>query len=74
VALRSKPKLCGVSVSTSRAELSEAMSSIWPGAYKRVKGNGFGGNVGENVKRVSGNNIKKVRDDSNAVPGIRSLV
>jgi hypothetical protein len=74
VASRSEPKLCGISVSTLRVELSEVMSSIWPGAHKRMKSNGFRGNVGENVKRVSRNNIREVRDHSNAVPGIRSLV
>ena len=43
---RSEPELCGISISMSRAELSEAMGSIWPGAHKRVKGNGSGGNAG----------------------------
>jgi hypothetical protein len=74
VALRSKPKLCGVSISMLRVELGEAMGSIRPGAYKGAKGNGFGGNAGENVKRVSRNGIGEVRDDGNAVPSIRSLV
>ena len=74
VAPRSKPELCGVSVSTLRAELSKAMSSVWPGAHKRVKGNRFGGNVGKDIKGMSRDNIREVRDYSNAVPGIRSLV
>jgi hypothetical protein len=74
VASRSEPKLCGVSISMSRVKLSEAMGRIRPGAYKGAKGNGFGGNAGENVKRVSRNSIGKVRDDGNAVPSIRSLV
>ena len=74
VAPRSKPELCGVSVSTLRAELSKAMSSIWPGAHKRVKGNRFGGNMGENIKGMSWNSIGEVRDYSNAVPGIRGIV
>jgi len=30
--------------------------------------------MGKDIKRMSGNSIGKVRDDSNAVPGIRSLV
>ena len=50
------------------------MSSIQPRAHKRVKGNRFGGNTGENVKGMSGNNIGEVRDYSNAVPGIRSII
>jgi len=74
VASRSEPKLCGISVSTSRVELGETMSSIWPGAHKRAKGNGFRGNVGEIVKRVSRNTIREVRDYSNAVPSIRGIV
>jgi hypothetical protein len=74
VASRSEPKLCGISVSTSRAELSKTMGSIQPRAHKRAKGNGFGGNAEENVKRVSRNNVREVRDYSNAVPSIRSIV
>jgi hypothetical protein len=50
------------------------MSSIWPRVHKGAKGNGFRGNTGENVKRVSGNNVREVRDYSNAVPSIRSII
>jgi hypothetical protein len=71
---RSKPKLCGISVSMLRVELGEAMSSIWPEVHKRAKGNGFRGNVGKNIKGVSGNNVREVRDHSNAVPSIGSLI
>jgi hypothetical protein len=39
-----------------------------------VKGNRFRGNTREDIERVSRNGIRKVRDDGNAVPGIRSLV
>jgi len=74
VAPRGKPKLCGVSVSTSRAELSEAVGSVRPGAHKGVKGNRFRGNVGKDIKGMSRDNIREVRDYGNAVPGIRSLV
>ena len=74
MAPRSKPEFCVIAIGMSGVELSEVMSSIWPGAHKRMKSNGFRGNVGENVKRVSRNNIREVRDHSNAVPGIRSLV
>ena len=71
---RGKPKLCGVSISASGAEVSKAVSSIGPGAYKGAKGNRFRGNAGENVKRVSRNGIGEVRDDCNAVPTIRSFI
>ena len=74
MAPRSEPELCGISVSMSRAEFSKAMSSIGPGVHERAKGNRFWGNTGENVKRVSGNNVREVRDYSNAVPGISSIV
>ena len=74
VASWSKPELCGVSISASRMELSKAMSSVWPGAHERAKGNRFRGNVGKDIKGVSGDNVREVRDYSNAVPGVRSLV
>ena len=74
VASRSKPELGEVSVSMSRAELSKAVSSIWPRAHKGAKCNGFGGNTRKDIKRVSRDNVGEVRDYSNAVPGIRSLV
>jgi hypothetical protein len=74
VASRGEPKLCGISISTSRVELGKAVSCVQPGAHKRAKGNRFRGDTGENVKRVSGNNVREVRDYCNAVPGIRSLV
>jgi len=74
VASRSEPKLCGISISALRAELGEVMGSIWPGVHKRVKGNRFRGNTGENIKRVSGNNVREVRDYCNAVPSIRSII
>jgi hypothetical protein len=74
MATRGKPQLCKVSVSAVGVELSKAVSSIWPSAHKGVKGNGFGGNAGEDVKGVSRNNVGEVRDYSNAVSGIGSLV
>jgi hypothetical protein len=74
MALRGKPELCGVSISASGLELGEAVSSIWLAAHERAKGNGFRGNAGEDVKGMSGDNVREVRDYSNAVPGIRSLV
>ena len=74
MAPRGKPKLCGVSVSASRAELSKAMGSIWPGVHKGANSNGFGGNVGKDIKGMGGDNVREVRDHSNAVPGIGSLV
>jgi hypothetical protein len=74
VASRGKPELRGVSISTSRAEVSKAVSSVWLVAHKGTEGNGFGGNMREDIKRVSGDDVGKVRDHSDAVPGIRGLV
>jgi hypothetical protein len=74
MALRGKPKLCGVSISASRVELSKAVGSVRPGAHKGAESDRFGGNVKEDIKGMSGDNVRKVRDHSNAVPGIRSLV
>jgi len=74
VASRSKPKLCRVSVSALRAELSKEVSSVRPVTHERSKGKRFRGNVGEDIKGMSGDNIGEVRDYDNAVPGIRSLV
>jgi len=71
---RGKPELCGVSISASRMELGKVMSSVWPTAHKGTDGDGFRGNSGEDIKGMSGDDVRKVRDYSNAVPGIRSLV
>jgi hypothetical protein len=60
VAPRGKPKLCGVSISASRAELSKAVSSVRPGAHKGAKGNRFRGNAGKDIKGMSRNNIREV--------------
>jgi len=74
VASRSKPELCEVSISTSRAELSKAVSSIQLRAHKGAKGNRFRGNTGEDIKGMGWDNVREVGDYSNAVPRIRSLV
>jgi hypothetical protein len=74
VAPRGEKELCVVSVSASRMELSKTMGSIWPTAHEGAKGNGFRGNTGEDIKRVGGDDVREVRDHSNAVPGIGNLV
>jgi hypothetical protein len=50
------------------------MSSVWPAAHKGMDSDGFRGNMGEDIKQVSGDSVRKVRDYGNAVPGIGSLV
>jgi hypothetical protein len=74
VAPRGKPKLCRISISTPRVELSKAVSSVQPGAHKGAKGNGFRGNVEKDIEGMSRDNIREVGDYSNAVLGIRGLV
>jgi len=74
MASRSDPQFCGVSVSALRAELSKAVSSVWPGVHKRAKGNGFRGNTGKDIKGMSGDDVRKVRDYGNAVPGIGGFI
>jgi hypothetical protein len=71
---RGKPEFRGISISTSGTELGKAMSSVWPTAHKGAEGNGFGGNTGKDIKGMSGDNVREVRDYSNAVPGVGSLV
>jgi hypothetical protein len=56
------------------AELGKVVSSIRPSTHKGANGNGFGGNAGEDIKGMSGDNVREVRDHSNAVPGIGSLI
>ena len=74
MASRGNIELEKVPVSMSGIELGETVSTIGPRAHKGAKGEGFRGNMGENVKGMSRNGIGKVRDDSNTVPSIRSLV
>jgi hypothetical protein len=73
-ASRSKPELCEVSISVLRVELSKAMSSVRPGAHERAKGNRFRGNARKDIKGMSGDDVREVRDYGNAVPGIGSLI
>jgi hypothetical protein len=74
MAPRGEEELCAVPVSVSRTELSKAVGSIWPTAHEGAKGKGFGGNTGEDIKGVSGDNVREVQDYGNAVPGIGSLI
>ena len=74
VALRGEEELRRVSTSASGAELGKVVGSIQPAAHKGAKGNRFGGNMGKDIKGVSGNNVREVRDHGDAVPGIGSLI
>jgi len=74
MAPRGKQKLCEVSISVLRVELSKAVGSIWPGTHKGAEGNGFRGNAGKDIKGMGRDNVGEVRDYGNAVPGIGSLI
>jgi len=74
VAPRGEEEFCVVSVNASGTELSKAMGSIWPTAHEGAKGNGFGGNTRKDIKGVSGDDVREVRDHGNAVPGVGSLI
>ena len=71
---RGEPEFCVISVSAAGTELSEMVSSVWPRAYKRAKAKGFRGDARKDIKRVGRDDVWEVRDYSNAVSGIRSLV
>jgi len=60
MAPRGEKELCVVTVSALRTELSKAVGSIRPTAHEGAKGNGFGGNAGEDIKGVSRNNVREV--------------
>jgi len=67
-------EFCIVTISSSGNELGKAMSSIRPTAHEGAESNRFGGNMGEDIKGVSGNNVGEVRDNGDAVSGIRSFI
>jgi hypothetical protein len=74
MAPRGEEELCVLTVSTSRTELSKAVSSIWPTAHEGTKEKGFRGNAREDIKGMSRNDVREVQDYGNAVPGIGSLI
>ena len=58
--LRGNPKFGGIAISMLGMELGKVVSSIQPRTHKGVKGKGFGGDMGKNIKRVSWNSIGDV--------------
>jgi hypothetical protein len=71
---RGEKELCVVSVSSSGNELGKAMGGIQPAAHEGANSNRFGGNAREDIKGMSRNDVREVRDHGNAVPDIRSFV
>jgi hypothetical protein len=54
-------------------EVDKAMGSIRWRTHQGSKSEGFWFNMGEDVKGMSGDNVREARDYSNAVPCVRSL-
>jgi len=71
---RGKPELCVIPVLASGVERGEAMGSVRPGAHKGAEAKGFRGNAWKDIKRMGWDDIREVRDYSNAVLGIRGFV
>jgi hypothetical protein len=74
VGLRGDPQCYRSSVDTLGTELSKAMRGIGPEMHKGAHSHRFRSNTGEDIKGMGGDDIREVRDHSNAVPGIRSIV
>jgi hypothetical protein len=71
---RGDPESCRVSISALGMELSKAVRGIGLGTHEGAHSYGFRSNVGKDIKRVSKDDIREVRDHSNAVPSIRSII
>jgi hypothetical protein len=74
VAPRGEEEFCVLIVSPSRDELGKVVSSIWPMAHEGAEYNRFGGDARKDIKGVSRDDIREVRDYGNAVPGIGSFI
>jgi hypothetical protein len=55
-------------------ELSESMSGIGPGAQKGLEIERFRSKMRQDIKGVSRHGIREVRDNSKALPYVRSLI
>jgi hypothetical protein len=71
---RGEEELCIVSISSLGNELGKAMGGIQPTVHEGAKGNRFRGNTREDIKGMSRNDIREVRDHGKAVPGIGSFI
>jgi hypothetical protein len=74
VGLRGDPEPCRVSVSVSGTELSKAVRGIGPGMHEQTHSYRFRSNAGKDIKGMSRDDIREVRDHSDAIPSIRSIV
>jgi hypothetical protein len=72
--LRGNPECHRVSVNMSGMELSEAVRGIRPRMHKGMHSYRLRSNMGKDVQRMGRDDIREVRDYSNAVPSIRSIV
>ena len=71
---RGDPEFSRVFVRTLGTELSKAVRGIGPRTHEGLHSYRLRSNTGKDVKGMGRENIREVRDYSNAVPHIRSLV
>ena len=71
---RGEKEFCVVSISSLGNELGKAMGGIRPTVHEGSNSNRFGGDAREDIKGMSRNDVREVRDHGNAVPDIRSFV
>jgi len=72
--LRGNPECRRVSINMLGTELSKAVRGIRPRTRKGMHSYGLRSNTGKDVQRMGGDDVREVRDYSNAVPSIRSIV
>jgi hypothetical protein len=71
--VRRKLKLGVIAVSAKGAELGKTMRGIRWGTQQGSKTERFWFDTGEDIKGVSGDDVREARDYSNAVPGVRRV-
>ena len=65
---------CRVSVSASGTELSKVVRGIGPGMHEQTHSYGFRSNAGKDIKGMSRDDIREVRDHCDAILSIRSII
>ena len=73
VRVRHEPKHYRITIGMKGVKYSKAMRDIRQGMQQGSKSKRFGSNTGKDVKGMSGDDFRKARDYSNAVPGIRGV-
>jgi hypothetical protein len=73
VGLGHKVELCRIVVYAIRSEIREVVGRIGLRVKEWLETKGFRGEIRENIKEVSGNNVGKVRDKGEAILHIGGL-